>query len=182
MSSAPPCSPLRRGARLYSTREGCLAVPCPFLAVGGVHHHFGHGDGEKIRQIKAGDFIAHPLCECHQLTNDGDGELRFCVIADNPASDVVKYPDSGNSSCSRRGWYFVTGTPGTIVSNAKNEHECRRTRKPVSRNEWQGNLPCKGLPMPRGLSVHLEDSGGFQDSPGHDLVGALGRWCSPLCV
>jgi uncharacterized cupin superfamily protein len=52
-------------------------------------------EGEELQRVKAGDFIVHPPGECHQLFNDGEVDLCFYVIADNPASDVVRYPDSG---------------------------------------------------------------------------------------
>ncbi|MDX1444153.1 MAG: cupin domain-containing protein [Gammaproteobacteria bacterium] len=45
--------------------------------------------------VKAGDLIAAPCGEAHQLINTSDGELRYLAISTNDRTDVVKYPDSG---------------------------------------------------------------------------------------
>ncbi len=45
--------------------------------------------------VTAGDAVLHPPGEAHQLTNSGGTELRFHLIADNPAVDYWHYPDSG---------------------------------------------------------------------------------------
>lgn len=47
-----------------------------------------------IFDVGEGDCFVHPPGESHQLTNTGATELVYYVIADNPSSDVVHYPDS----------------------------------------------------------------------------------------
>jgi uncharacterized cupin superfamily protein len=44
--------------------------------------------------VAAGDAILHPPGEAHQITNAGDTDLIFFLIADNPAVDYWHYPDS----------------------------------------------------------------------------------------
>lgn len=51
-------------------------------------------EGEE-RPVKAGDVIASPLGEAHQITNTSEDELRYLAISSNDSTDVVKYPDSG---------------------------------------------------------------------------------------
>lgn len=49
-------------------------------------------DGENA--VRAGDFVVCPPGKPHQLRNDGERDLTYYVIADNPASDLFYYPDS----------------------------------------------------------------------------------------
>ena len=51
-----------------------------------------HDDGEK--SIEEGDSIIFPPGEAHQITNNGDTDLIYYVIADNPLADVTHYPDT----------------------------------------------------------------------------------------
>jgi uncharacterized cupin superfamily protein len=44
--------------------------------------------------LVAGDAIVHSPGEAHQITNAGDNELIFFLIADNPPVDYWHYPDS----------------------------------------------------------------------------------------
>lgn len=46
-------------------------------------------------EVREGDCVQHPPGEAHHLTNTGAADLIYYVIADNPASDVCHYPDSG---------------------------------------------------------------------------------------
>jgi uncharacterized cupin superfamily protein len=48
--------------------------------------------------IKPGDTILHPPDEAHQITNTGDQDLVYLLIADNPPFDRCRYPDSGKWS------------------------------------------------------------------------------------
>lgn len=45
--------------------------------------------------VGAGDVVLHPPGNAHQLTNSGDTDLVFYLIADNPPADYCHYPDSG---------------------------------------------------------------------------------------
>ena len=49
-------------------------------------------------QIVEGDCFALAPGEPHQLINSGATDLLYYIIADNPASDVCHYPDSGKWS------------------------------------------------------------------------------------
>ena len=44
--------------------------------------------------VRSGDVILHPPGEAHQLVNTGSENLVYLIIADNPALDVCRYPDS----------------------------------------------------------------------------------------
>jgi uncharacterized cupin superfamily protein len=41
-----------------------------------------------------GDLVMHPPGELHQLRNTGPTDLLFFLVADNPAIDIWRYPDS----------------------------------------------------------------------------------------
>ena len=49
--------------------------------------------GETVFQ--AGDALVCPPGEAHQIKNTGTIDLLYYVIADNPPSDLIHYPDSG---------------------------------------------------------------------------------------
>jgi uncharacterized cupin superfamily protein len=44
--------------------------------------------------LGAGDVILHPPGEAHQITNTGETDLSFYLIADNPPVEYWHYPDS----------------------------------------------------------------------------------------
>lgn len=50
---------------------------------------------EGSQEIGPGDAFFCPPGEAHQIQNTGTEDLLYHVIADNPRSDVVNYPDSG---------------------------------------------------------------------------------------
>lgn len=52
-----------------------------------------HQDG--ITNVVAGDAFLFKPGEPHQILNDGDVDLVFYVIADNPMGESCHYPDSG---------------------------------------------------------------------------------------
>lgn len=52
-----------------------------------------HDDREHV--IKAGDVIAAPCGEAHQIINTSDEDLRYLAVSSNESTDVVRYPDSG---------------------------------------------------------------------------------------
>jgi len=49
---------------------------------------------EAQQEIVPGDFIVNPPGEAHQIINSGQEDLVYYVIADNPPSDIIYYPDS----------------------------------------------------------------------------------------
>lgn len=50
-------------------------------------------DGDPI-QMEPGDHLLQPPGWVHTVENDGTEDLLYYVIADNPQSEVVYYPDS----------------------------------------------------------------------------------------
>jgi uncharacterized cupin superfamily protein len=51
-------------------------------------------DEHGVTRIEAGDAFVFKPGEAHQLANDGDADLVYYVIADNPLGESVHYPDS----------------------------------------------------------------------------------------
>ena len=52
--------------------------------------------GEKRLPVRAGDCLGAPAGgEAHQIVNTGKGVLRYLGLSNNPAADLVEYPDSG---------------------------------------------------------------------------------------
>jgi uncharacterized cupin superfamily protein len=51
-------------------------------------------DEEGVTAIEAGDAFVFRPNEPHQIRNDGDGDLVYYVIADNPVGESCHYPDS----------------------------------------------------------------------------------------
>ncbi len=45
-------------------------------------------------RVGPGDVIMHPPGDAHQIVNDGESELTYILVADNPPLDVCRYPDS----------------------------------------------------------------------------------------
>jgi len=50
--------------------------------------------GSETFKVQADDVILHPPGEPHQLTNAGETDLVFLLVADNPIVDIYYYPDS----------------------------------------------------------------------------------------
>lgn len=50
--------------------------------------------GDGTHAVGPGDVVLHPPGEAHQLSNPGDTDLVFFLIADNPPIDYWNYPDS----------------------------------------------------------------------------------------
>ncbi len=76
-----------------------------YLIVSG-HGKVRHRDG--ITDVKSGDAFFFQPGEAHQLTNAGDEDLVYYVIADNPRSggatgDSCYYPDSGKWAVTKGG-------------------------------------------------------------------------------
>jgi uncharacterized cupin superfamily protein len=45
--------------------------------------------------ITEGDYFVHAPGTAHQIINRGQSELVMLVVADNPVSDLIRYPESG---------------------------------------------------------------------------------------
>ena len=58
-------------------------------------------DGSTI--VEAGDAFFFGPGEAHQLTNAGDDDFVYYVIADNPRGDSCFYPDSGKFAVAKEG-------------------------------------------------------------------------------
>ncbi len=50
---------------------------------------------ETRHPIRPGDCFVMPPGRAHQLTNTGDADLLLVVVANQPESDAIHYPDSG---------------------------------------------------------------------------------------
>lgn len=48
-----------------------------------------------IESIKAGDYLVFPPGDAHQIINSSPEDLTLLVIADQPLSDAIHYPESG---------------------------------------------------------------------------------------
>jgi len=46
-------------------------------------------------EFKAGEAVVCPPGEAHQIKNTGTEDLVYYVIADNPPTDLIHYPESG---------------------------------------------------------------------------------------
>lgn len=75
-----------------------------FIILGGVATV--RRDGE-THQVSAGEAFVHPPGTAHKITNSSPTEdLTYYIVADNPASDVFHYPDSGKYGTRPLGKYF----------------------------------------------------------------------------
>ena len=57
----------------------------------------GRGEARTTTEViplAAGDCFLFPPGEAHQLTNTGETDLLYYIITDQPAADVIFYPDS----------------------------------------------------------------------------------------
>jgi uncharacterized cupin superfamily protein len=105
---------------------GCMLHIVPAGKIAGQYHRHhgcdemfyivsGEGEyriGEKHIKVRAGDCLGAPAGgEAHQLVNTGAGELRYLGLSNNPASDLVEYPDSGKIS-------VRVGAKGVMYDNA----------------------------------------------------------------
>jgi uncharacterized cupin superfamily protein len=50
--------------------------------------------GREILEVGPGSAVMHPPGEPHQLINTGTSDMRYLLVADNPAVDIWHYPDS----------------------------------------------------------------------------------------
>ncbi len=63
----------------------------------------GIRDKEGTTMVTAGDVFFFGPGEAHQLTNAGEEDFVYYVIADNPRGDSCYYPDSGKFAVMREG-------------------------------------------------------------------------------
>lgn len=69
-----------------------------------------------VTEVGPGDAFFFSPCEAHQLTNAGDDDFVYYVIADNPRGDACYYPDSGK-------WAVLTeGTEEIIVKGSETDY------------------------------------------------------------
>lgn len=50
--------------------------------------------GAERRELRAGDLALHPPGSTHQLINTGTTDLTYYLVADNPPTEIWRYPDS----------------------------------------------------------------------------------------
>lgn len=62
--------------------------------------------GEETVEIVSGDCFMIPPGTARHIHNSGEADLVYFVIADNPVSDVVYYPDSDKWQVKPRNVYF----------------------------------------------------------------------------
>jgi uncharacterized cupin superfamily protein len=60
-------------------------------------------DKNGLADVAAGDAFVFGPGEAHQLTNSGEDDLVYYIIADNPLGDQCYYPDSGKFSVWKEG-------------------------------------------------------------------------------
>ena len=63
----------------------------------------GIRDKEGTTMVTAGDAFFFGPGEAHQLTNAGEEDFVYYVIADNPLGDACYYPDSGKFAVMKEG-------------------------------------------------------------------------------
>ncbi|HJY20640.1 MAG TPA: cupin domain-containing protein [Chthoniobacterales bacterium] len=63
----------------------------------------GIRDKEGTTMVTAGDAFFFGPGEAHQLTNAGEEDFVYYVIADNPRGDACYYPDSGKFAVMKEG-------------------------------------------------------------------------------
>ncbi len=64
-------------------------------------------DGIDPLPMEAGDHLMQPAGWIHTVKNDGDRDLTFYVIANNPLDEVLFYPDSNKWAAADREFRIV---------------------------------------------------------------------------
>ena len=94
---------------------GLVSIPqgklyCPYHSHSAESEHYlvvsGKGkvrDKDGWTEVGAGDAFFFGPGEAHQLTNAGDEDFVYYVIADNPRGDSCHYPDSGKFAVWKEG-------------------------------------------------------------------------------
>lgn len=54
----------------------------------------GSATAGESRVLRGGEVVIHPPFEAHDITNTGDTDLLFLLVADNPPADYYRYPES----------------------------------------------------------------------------------------
>ena len=69
-------------------------------------------DKNGVTEVVAGDAFFFQPGEAHQLTNNGEEDFAYYVVADNPRDDSCYYPDSGKWAVSTESgeYEIVKGT------------------------------------------------------------------------
>ena len=87
---------------------------CPYHSHGGETELYlvvsGRGairDRNGTTEVAAGDAFLFAPGEAHQLTNAGEDDFVYYVIADNPLCDSCYYPDSGKFAVAKEGDDYV---------------------------------------------------------------------------
>jgi uncharacterized cupin superfamily protein len=60
-------------------------------------------DKDGITEVQTGDAFIFAPGEAHQLSNAGQEDFVYYVIADNPRGDSCYYPDSGKFAVMKEG-------------------------------------------------------------------------------
>lgn len=60
-------------------------------------------DAGGVSEVKAGDAFLFKPGEAHQLSNVGEEDFVYYVVADNPLNDSCYYPDSGKWAVLKEG-------------------------------------------------------------------------------
>ncbi|MEY3774380.1 MAG: hypothetical protein RLZZ129_1160 [Verrucomicrobiota bacterium] len=126
--------------------------------------------GSERREVKAGDLALHPPGSSHQLINTGDTDLTYYLVADNPLTEVWRYPDSNK-------WGFRPG--GGIFLRQEVDYHFGEEDSPESR---QTPSPRPAPPETPARFAHVEDipwdhrrsPKGRYDNRRRDLSLALG--------
>jgi uncharacterized cupin superfamily protein len=121
------------GAMLHVVPAGKTAFP--FHRHHGCDEMFviltGSGEyrlGDRRIPVRAGDCLGAPAGgEAHQIINTGREELRYLGLSNNPAADLVEYPDSGKIG-------FRIGAKGIAYTDATIRGRGRLT----STDYWDG--------------------------------------------
>ncbi len=74
-------------------------------------------DGQE-HPIRAGDVIASPVGQAHQIINTSGNDLRYVIISNNEPVDVVLYPDSDkigaiSAAFGNKLWHFTRRSAAT---------------------------------------------------------------------
>ena len=73
-------------------------------------------DKNGLADVAAGDAFVFGPGEAHQLTNSGEDDLVYYIIADNPLGDQCYYPDSGKFAV------WKEGTEEVIVKGRETDY------------------------------------------------------------
>ena len=104
------------GARRDSDAVLVCAVPVERVGAGVISGRGTVRDKDGTTEVRAGDSFFFAPGEAHQLSNAGDEDFVYYVIADNPRGDCCYYPDSGKWAVT------VEGLEEIIVKGKKTDY------------------------------------------------------------